>query len=97
MQVCSPRLSCSFFPAPTCLAGTDTAAEYICDLHTSGAPNQWFILRDVTFTARAGEVVGVLGPSGCGKTTLLGSIAGSASDLGGGAVQSGLVLVDGKK
>lgn len=30
----------------------------------------------VTFTARAGEVTGLLGPSGCGKTTLMRSVVG---------------------
>lgn len=43
------------------------------------------------------QVVGVIGPSGCGKTSLLGSIAGSAVDVGARAITSGLVLVDGKR
>ena len=34
------------------------------------------ILRDVTCSAAAGEVVSVIGPNGAGKTTLLHSIAG---------------------
>jgi ABC-type nitrate/sulfonate/bicarbonate transport system ATPase subunit len=34
------------------------------------------VLRDVDFTARAGEFVSVIGPSGCGKSTLFGLIAG---------------------
>jgi putative ABC transport system ATP-binding protein len=33
-------------------------------------------LRDLSFSARDGEVVVVLGPSGCGKTTLLSVLAG---------------------
>ena len=34
------------------------------------------ILRDVSFTAEAGEITCLLGPSGCGKTTLLKLAAG---------------------
>ena len=34
-------------------------------------------LRDVSFSARAGELVAVVGPNGAGKTTLLSIIAGS--------------------
>ena len=33
-------------------------------------------VRDVSFTARRGEVLTLLGPSGCGKTTTLRAIAG---------------------
>lgn len=43
------------------------------------------------------QVVGVIGPSGCGKTSLLGSVAGSAMDVGATAVTTGVVLVDGKR
>ncbi len=34
------------------------------------------ILRDVSLTARAGEVIGLVGPNGAGKTTLLKALAG---------------------
>ena len=34
------------------------------------------VLRDVDFSARAGEFVSVIGPSGCGKSTLFKLIAG---------------------
>ena len=37
--------------------------------------NNW-ILKDINFSLRPGELVGLLGPSGCGKTTLLRLIAG---------------------
>ncbi len=33
------------------------------------------VVRDVSFTARAGSVVAVVGPNGCGKSTLLRTIA----------------------
>ena len=37
--------------------------------------NNW-VLKDINFSIRPGELVGLLGPSGCGKTTLLRLIAG---------------------
>jgi len=37
--------------------------------------NNW-VLKDIDFSLRSGELVGLLGPSGCGKTTLLRLIAG---------------------
>ena len=47
------------------------------------------ILRDVSFTVRAGEFTGLIGPNGAGKTTLLKVI------LGLQAPTSGRVLLDG--
>ena len=35
-----------------------------------------WVLKDINFSLRPGELVGLLGPSGCGKTTLLRLIAG---------------------
>ena len=40
-------------------------------------------LRDITFTAKQGELVCIVGPSGCGKTTLLKCIAGLLAPSGG--------------
>ena len=40
-------------------------------------------LRDISFTARRGELVCIVGPSGCGKTTLLKIIAGLLSSTSG--------------
>jgi zinc/manganese transport system ATP-binding protein len=48
------------------------------------------ILRDVSFTVRAGEFTGLIGPNGAGKTTLLKVI------LGLQAPTSGRVLIDGR-
>ena len=38
--------------------------------------NTNWILKDINFSLKPGELVGLLGPSGCGKTTLLRLIAG---------------------
>lgn len=47
------------------------------------------VLRDITVTAEAGEVVAILGTSGCGKSTLLRIAAGLDHPT------SGTVLIDG--
>ena len=73
------------------------AADFVAALHTSpDLPGTWFVLGGCSGEARAGEVVGLLGPSGCGKTSLLGAIAGSASDLGAAAV-TGSITIDGQR
>ena len=43
------------------------------------------VLKDVTFTVRAGEVVAVVGPSGCGKSTLLSILGGLLQPTSGHA------------
>ena len=48
------------------------------------------ILRDVSFSVRAGEFTGLIGPNGAGKTTLLKVV------LGLQAPTSGRVLLNGK-
>jgi branched-chain amino acid transport system ATP-binding protein len=45
-------------------------------------------LRDVTFEAERGEIVGLIGPNGAGKTTLLNVLSGF-QDAGGGSVKLG--------
>lgn len=46
--------------------------------------------KDLSFTAKEGEVVGIIGPNGAGKTTLLRMIAGIMTPT------SGEVIIDGK-
>jgi ABC-2 type transport system ATP-binding protein len=49
------------------------------DVDRGGNP----VLRDVSFTAPAGRLTGLLGPSGCGKTTLMRSVVGVQRIAGG--------------
>jgi ABC-2 type transport system ATP-binding protein len=46
-------------------------------------------LRDVSFSARAGEMVAVIGPNGAGKTTLLSLLGGVQRPSSGAIVRSG--------
>ena len=46
------------------------------------------VLREVSFTAAAGEIISVIGASGCGKSTLLRAAAG-LNRITGGQVRIG--------
>ena len=55
-----------------------TSVDGICKSFGRG-----FALRDVGFTVRQGEVLGLIGPNGAGKTTLFECVAGTlAADAG---------------
>jgi ABC-2 type transport system ATP-binding protein len=54
-------------------------------------------LRDVAFSIRAGEVLGIVGPNGAGKTTLLEAIAGLLPVDGGAVVWKGRRLPLGRR
>ncbi|MFO0700620.1 MAG: ABC transporter ATP-binding protein [Nitrospira sp.] len=49
-------------------------------------------VRDISFSAREGEILCLLGPSGCGKTTVLRAIAGLEPVQAGQIVLSGQVV-----
>lgn len=48
------------------------------------------IVRDVSFSVRAGEMVAVIGPSGCGKSSLLSVLNGTAAASAGHAALDGV-------
>ncbi len=55
--------------------------------------NNW-VLKDINFSLRPGELVGLLGPSGCGKTTLLRLIAGFEKPKRGIIKKTGQIISD---
>ena len=59
----------------------DATALALVDLATGYAGNA--VVRDLSLTVGAGEVVALLGPNGAGKTTTLDTIAGLIRPLGG--------------
>ena len=72
------------------------AASQVVSLHNGRKQGEWCVLKDCNGTFAAGELIAILGPSGCGKTTLLGSITGSAMDLGQSTSLSGDIFINGK-
>ena len=53
--------------------------------------NNW-VLKDINFSLKPGELVGLLGPSGCGKTTLLRLIAGFEKPSRGFIKKNGQII-----
>jgi iron(III) transport system ATP-binding protein len=72
-------------------ANLDTPASLILELRSVSCaydPSRPAI-RDISFSAREGEILCLLGPSGCGKTTILRAIAGFEPVLTGEIFLSG--------
>ena len=55
-----------------------------------------WVLKDINFSLKPGELVGLLGPSGCGKTTLLRLIAGFDKPSRGSIKKNGQLISDSK-
>ncbi len=58
--------------------------------------NTNWVLKDINFSLKPGELVGLLGPSGCGKTTLLRLIAGFDKPIRGLIQKNGQIISDGQ-
>ncbi len=85
-------------PAPggTAAAGPAQRAGYrleVRDLEVRLGPSGPDVVRDVSFSVRAGEVLGIVGESGSGKTTVALALLGHTRR--GLSIHSGEVLLDG--
>ena len=58
--------------------------------HLQKSYGDFVALRDISFSARQGELVCIVGPSGCGKTTLLKCIAGLMEPTAGTVTLDGV-------
>tara|TARA_Y100001968_G_scaffold240403_1_gene223943 strand:- start:1940 stop:2998 length:1059 start_codon:yes stop_codon:yes gene_type:complete len=70
---------------------TELEIQNLWHYFTSDKNNKW-VLKDINFSLRPGELVGLLGPSGCGKTTLLRLIAGFEKPKSGLIKKNGQII-----
>jgi len=52
------------------------------------------ILKDISFSLKNGEIVGILGPSGCGKTSFFNILSGLIPQTEGSILKDGVVVAD---
>ena len=55
----------------------------LCAEHISFSYRKKEVLRDISFTAKEGDFIGIIGKNGCGKSTLLSVLAGVRQPAGG--------------
>src|SRR6185436_6485396 len=73
-------------------------AESLCDVEqvshefTLPSGRKLVVLRDISLSIRANEIVALLGPSGCGKSTILRILAGLIRPTSGGVRYHGQPL-----
>src|SRR5690242_7037995 len=76
-------------PAPT--TPPDLPAGVLVDVRTASfAYGSQVALEGASFSARAGELVGLVGPNGAGKSTLIRLVAGLAAPSSGTVRLAGL-------
>jgi len=72
----------------------NTVREHVLDFFRSHPVEKLPILREVGFTVRQGETLGIMGRNGCGKSTLLKIISGIYQpDLGHVTVHGGVTPI----
>jgi ABC-type multidrug transport system ATPase subunit len=72
--------------------GSSSDAKFLEVAALSKRYGEQLALRDVAFSTRSGEVLGIVGPNGAGKTTLLEAIAGLLPVDGGAVCLNGRAL-----
>ena len=72
--------------------GTSPDPKFLEIVALSKRYGEQTVLRDVAFSLRTGEVLGIVGPNGAGKTTLLEAIAGLLPVDSGAVVWEGRAL-----
>ncbi len=63
--------------------------------HISFSYRKKEVLRDISFTAKEGDFIGIIGKNGCGKSTLLSVLAGVRRPAGGTVSFGGVSLFSG--
>lgn len=69
----------------------------LCVEHISFSYRKKEVLRDVSFTAKEGDFIGIIGKNGCGKSTLLSVLAGVRRPANGTVSYNGGALFSGKE
>lgn len=64
----------------------------LCAEHISFSYRKKHVLRDICFTAKEGDFIGIIGKNGCGKSTLLSVLAGVQSPASGFLLYEGAPL-----
>ncbi len=68
-----------------------TSARDWCNRHSSQSFKNFYALKNISFTVRRGESVGIIGRNGSGKSTLLQIIAGTLMPTEGEVTVKGSV------
>jgi iron(III) transport system ATP-binding protein len=79
------------FKVKTMDRAIDESQNYLHVKNVTKRFGQFTALKDVNFSAKAGEFLSILGPSGCGKTTILRIVAGLETQT------KGKVFVEGRE
>jgi NitT/TauT family transport system ATP-binding protein len=74
------------------MSGNDKLSFNDVSVRFEGAPNDGWVVRNVSLALGHGEFVSLVGPSGCGKTTLLKLAAGMLQPTAGNVTLNGVPI-----